>query len=183
MQIRQSNKHRLLTVLARLAAVAWLTVLPAQATDMKFYGSLVAEPCSLQSGDEVITLEFGTIVDKYLYLNGRTNSKPITLHLLECDTNLAMLVNMRFIGTESTALPGFLAFDMGSQAKGAAIGFETQGGVAVPLGTDSPVFKLEEGSNVITLNAYVKGESDALVQHALVHGSFSAIATFNLEYE
>nr|WP_241390416.1 fimbrial protein [Serratia proteamaculans] len=170
-------------MLVRLTIATWLTTLPVQATDMNFYGSLVAEPCSLQLGDEAITLEFGTIIDKYLYLNGRTNSKPITLHLLECDTNLGMLVNMRFTGTESTVLPGFLAFDMSSQAKGAGIGFETQGGVAVPLGTNSPAFKLEEGSNVITLNAYVKGEPDALAQHSLVHGSFSAIATFNLEYE
>lgn len=161
----------------------YLFVQPAEATDINFHGTLVAEPCTLQPGDEDALLEFGTILDKYLYLNGRTNSKPLTLHLLECDISQSTLVKIRFTGVESVALPGYLAFDSGSQARGAAVGFETQDGAPLFLGIASPAFKLTEGGNVIALNAFVRGEPDALAQQALARGPFSAVATFHLEYE
>lgn len=43
---------------------------------MYLQGALVAEPCVIPLSDEEITLDFGTIIDKYLYLNTRTFLMP-----------------------------------------------------------------------------------------------------------
>jgi P pilus assembly protein, pilin FimA len=81
----------------------------AAAENMRFHGTLVAEPCVIQPGDEDIQLDFGTIVDKYLYLNTRTHSQSFALHLTECDLSLGNTVAITFTGTENAKLPGLLA--------------------------------------------------------------------------
>lgn len=92
---------------------------PAAAEEnMRFHGTLVAEPCVIPPGEEEIQLDFGTIVDKYLYLNIRTHSQSFALHLAECDLSLGNTVSITFSGTENAKLPGLLALDGGSSASG-----------------------------------------------------------------
>lgn len=148
-----------------------------------YRGNLVAEPCTLLPEDESIAVEFGTVIDKYLYLNTRTHSKPFQLHLMDCDTSLGKTVKMTFSGTESLALPGLLALDAGSEAKGIAIGLETEDGQALALNQQSRGQEILDGNNTITLQAYVKGEPEAITNRAIERGMFTAVATFNLEYE
>ncbi|RJF53864.1 type 1 fimbrial protein [Serratia inhibens] len=148
-----------------------------------YRGSLVAEPCTLMPEDESILLDFGTVIDKYLYLNTRTHSKPFQLHLIDCDTRLGKTVKMTFSGTESVALPGLLALDGSSEAKGVAIGLETQDGQALALNQQSRGNEIGDGNNTLTLQAYVKGEPEAIKNKAIEQGMFTAVATFSLEYE
>lgn len=150
---------------------------------VSYRGNLVAEPCTLLPEDESIAVEFGTVIDKYLYLNTRTHSKLFQLHLIDCDTSLGKTVKVMFSGTESLALPGLLALDGGSEAKGVAIGLETQGGQALALNQQSRGHDIIDGNNVITLQAYVKGEPEAIRNKAIERGMFTAVATFALEYE
>lgn len=176
----------ILTLLVGLGAGGVLNMAPAATTpevSVLYRGSLVAEPCTLLPEDENILLDFGTVIDKYLYLNGRTNSKPFQLHLIDCDTSLGKMVKMTFSGTESLPLPGLLALDAGSEAKGIAIGLETQDGQALPLNQQSRGQEITNGNNVITLKAYVKGEPDAITNKTIERGIFTAVATFALEYE
>lgn len=60
----------------------------AAADNMHFSGALVAEPCTLRPGDEDIRLDFGTVIDKYLYTYGRTPGKAFSLVLQDCDISL-----------------------------------------------------------------------------------------------
>ncbi len=157
---------------------------PAAAEEnMRFHGTLVAEPCVIPPGEEEIQLDFGTIVDKYLYLNTRTHSQPFALHLAECDLSLGNTVSITFSGTENAKLPGLLALDGGSSASGVGIGLETQEGKALPLNSASEKFRLSAGSNMINLQAYVKGEPEAIQNKSIGRGTFSAVTTFTLEYE
>ncbi|MBU5412424.1 fimbrial protein [Serratia ureilytica] len=161
------------------------TSLAAQKPEVSvlYRGSLVAEPCTLLPEDENILLDFGTVIDKYLYLNARTHSKPFQLHLMDCDTSLGKTVKMTFTGTESVALPGLLALDGGSEAKGVAIGLETEDGQALALNQQSRGQEISDGNNTITLQAYVKGEPEAITNKTIERGMFTAVATFNLDYE
>ncbi|HGC5851223.1 TPA: fimbrial protein [Serratia marcescens] len=160
-----------------------LSALAAGDNNLYLHGALVAEPCVVPPGDEEITLDFGTIIDKYLYLNTRTLGQAFEIHLEECDLTLGKAVNVTFTGTENQALPGLLAIDGGSEATGIAIGFETPSAKPLPLNTQSGKSLLQDGGNIIALRAYVQGEPLAIADQTIGRGAFSAVATFNLEYE
>ncbi|MFI8416181.1 fimbrial protein [Serratia sp. NPDC078593] len=167
----------------------WFALLPVSAVlaagenNLHLYGALVAEPCVIPPGEESIELDFGTVIDKYLYLNTRTLGQPFSLHLTECDLSLGKTVKITFIGTESLALPGLLAVDVGAGASGIAIGLETQQAKPIRINQASDNYMLQDGDNRIALKAYVQGEPDAITKQNIERGSFNATATFLLEYE
>ncbi len=151
--------------------------------NVHFYGALVAEPCVILPGDEDIHLDFGTVIDKYLYLNTRTLGQRFEIRLAECDPSLAKTVKVAFLGTENAALPGLLAIDAASEAKGIAIGLETLEAKPLPINKQSDDYPLQAGSSMIALKAYVQGEPQVLADKKLGRGPFNAVATFSLEYE
>ncbi|KFK95247.1 MULTISPECIES: fimbrial protein [unclassified Serratia (in: enterobacteria)] len=157
---------------------------PASAADnVRFKGALVAEPCTLRAADENITVDFGSIVEKYLYLNGRTLGEPLVLHLDDCDISLGNMVKLTFSGIENTKLNGLLAISGASQTQGIAIGIETQQGSLVALNSGRYNQGLLAGNNTLSLRAYVQGEPEAIIQKSINPGGFTASATFLLEYE
>ena len=151
--------------------------------NVHLYGALVAEPCVIPPGEENIPFDFGTVIDKYLYLKTRTLGQSFRIHLAECDLSLGKTVKVTFLGSENLALPGLLALDAGSQAKGIAIGLETAGAKLLPVNKASGAYPLRAGDNLIALKAYVQGEPQALGNKTIGRGPFTATATFNLEYE
>jgi type 1 fimbria pilin len=168
-----------LPLLATLATTsAW-----AAGENVHLYGALVAEPCVIPPGEEDIALDFGTVIDKYLYLNTRTLGQSFSIHLTECDVSLGKTVNVTFLGTENAALPGLLAIDGSSQATGIAIGLETEQAKPVPINKASDKYVLQDGDNRIALKAYVQGEPEAIRNESIERGPFNAVATFSLEYE
>ncbi|EIT7187759.1 type 1 fimbrial protein [Serratia marcescens] len=154
----------------------------SRAETMRLYGALVAEPCTLAPGDENIVLDFGTVLEKYLYQNQRTHSKAFRLHLTGCDVLPGSGVTVTFTGPPNAALPGLLALDGGSQAGGIAIGMETPEGKPLPFNETGALYPLVPGDNVLTLQAYVQGEPEAIRQQTIGRGAFSAVATFTLVY-
>ncbi|MFP2166580.1 fimbrial protein [Enterobacter ludwigii] len=156
---------------------------PPPEVGLKYTGSLVAEPCVIEPGYEDIVLDFGTIIDKYLYLNTRTQSKLFEIHLAECDLSIGKTVSVTFQGTESVELTGLLAVDSSSEAKGIAIGLETTEAKPLAFNKESDKFALQAGNNLIALNAYVQGEPTSIRNKNITRGPFSAVATIRLEYE
>lgn len=166
-----------------MGALMAASVFAADENNVHLYGALVAEPCVVQPGDEDIPLDFGTVIDQLLYQNSRTPGQSFAIHLQGCDLSLVNRVAITFRGTENTALPGLLALDGGSQARGLAIGLETMDAKTLPLNLTSDSYPLQAGSNVITLKAFVQGEPKALTSRNIERGAFSATATFMLAYE
>lgn len=164
--------------------VWFIGISTAFSANVEFDGTLIEDACDVYPGDESIELDFGTIVDRYLYLNTQTNSQPFTIRLINCDLALGHEVKVTFMGSESLALPGLLALDAGSQAKGVAVGIESISGTAIKINSGSYTQRLSTGnSNDLRFQAYVKGEPLALQNQSLVLGSWSASATFKLDYE
>ncbi|HBE9078277.1 MULTISPECIES: fimbrial protein [Serratia] len=156
----------------------------SQAVDnVRFRGALVADPCTLRVTDENINIDFGSIVEKYLYINTRTLGVPLVLHLDDCDLSLGNMVKLTFSGTENSRLNGLLAISGASQTSGIGIGIETQQGNKVAINTGSYNQGLISGNNTISLRTYVQGEPDAISQKTINPGDFTASATFLLEYE
>lgn len=165
------------------AALLMCSQLSLAADNMRLHGALVAEPCVIPPGDETVVLDFNSVIDKYLYMNTRTPSKPFKLHLTQCDLSLSKTVRVTFSGNESTALPGLLTLDGSSQARGIGIGMENSQGKLLPINQQGKAQALVSGANILTMYAYVQGEPDALKHKAIKPGPFSAVATFSLEYE
>lgn len=154
------------------------------AETVEFEGTLVEDACEVYPGDESIELDFGTVVDKYLYLNTRTHSQPFTIRLINCDLVLGREVKVTFSGIENTVLSGLLAIDAASQASGIAIGLETENGTALPINTGNYTQNLHAGNgNNLNFKAYVQGEPLALQMKTIGRGEFLATATFELNYE
>lgn len=153
------------------------------ADNMHFRGALVTEPCVVAPGDEHLALDFGNVVDKYLYQNQRSPSQVLVLHLQQCDSTLAKSFKVTFNGTQNPALPGLLALDPGSQASGLAIGLETAEGRPWPLNQPGAGQALVAGDNQIEVRAYLQGEPAALANRSIEKGPFTAPATFRLDYE
>jgi type 1 fimbria pilin len=168
-----------------LAALALLALsLNAQGKqNMRFHGALVAEPCVIPPGDENVRLDFGTVIDKYLYENTRSHGQPFELHLTQCDLSLGKTVKVTFSGIENPHLKGLLAIEGGSQANGIAIGMESQSGKPLPINQAGESYRLNSGNNTLTVLAYVQGEPQAIANRTIERGPFGAIATFSLEYE
>lgn len=156
---------------------------PTAGVNVQYRGELVAEPCTLLPEDENILLDFGTVIDKYLYLNSRTQGKLFQLHLMDCDVSLNNMLKITFSGPASTALPGLLALDGVNSVTGIAIGMETPQGQPLPLNQQTNAYQLRDGNNVINLQAYVRGEPEAINNKAIGRGVFTGIATFRLDYE
>ncbi len=180
--MKHSHFHLYLSLLFGLTTLT--SSLPVQAKEnMRFHGALVAEPCLIAPGDEQIDLNFGTVIDQYLYLNTRTRGQEFIIRLTSCDLSIGKTVKVTFSGPENMNLPGLLAIDSGSQAYGIAIGLENEEGQFLPLNKKGKNHLLASGTNTITIRAYVQGEPDAIKNRHIERGPFSAIATFGLEYE
>ncbi len=151
--------------------------------NLRFRGALVAEPCTLRASDENINIDFGSIIEKYIYINGRTLGVPLVLHLDDCDISLGNMVKLTFSGMENARLHGLLAISGASQTQGIAIGIETSQGNLLALNTGSYNQGLLVGNNTLSLRTYVQGEPEAITQQSITPGGFTASATFLLEYE
>ena len=60
---------------------------------------------------------------------------------------------------------------------------ETAQGRPLPLNSAGGKYPLQNGSTVIAVQAYVRGEPEALAKKTIGRGAFNAIATFNLDYQ
>ncbi|MFP2236934.1 fimbrial protein [Pseudescherichia vulneris] len=149
--------------------------------NLRFDGQLVADPCELDPTSTSITLDFGTVIDTYLYLHTRTHAQPFVIRLKECDLTLGSQVEVTFKGAESTELPGLLAVASPTDS-GLAIGMSLPDGTPLPFNKTIPAFSLHSGNTELEINGYVMGEPSALANRTLRRGEFSALATFELNY-
>lgn len=157
----------------------------ADATDnLEFTGVLVEAACNLHTGDDDIELDFNTVINNYLYSYGETPARSFTLRLDDCDNSVLTGVRLTFSGTESTELPGLLALDPTSTARGVAVAVQTAGGQALPINNTSGVLiALPDGDLVVPLQARLTAEPTAKSNQSIELGDFKATAYFALDYE
>ncbi|KVJ82432.1 fimbrial protein [Enterobacter asburiae] len=156
----------------------------ARADDnVHFSGALVSEPCSLPVADTDIHVDFGSVIEKYLYQNHRTKSQPFSIHLDNCDPSIMKSVSVTFLGTADSELAGTLSMDASSNAKGIVIGFEDSNGVKLPLNEESSYSKLINGSNLLNFNAFIEAKPSAINMGTIAPGDFTATVNFLLNYQ
>ncbi|QHF28038.1 hypothetical protein PspR32_09605 [Pseudomonas sp. R32] len=172
-----------MTLGAWVAASLWLPATQAAENNLYFSGTLGNEPCMLAEGDKLIELDFKSVIDKDLYLNGRTKGRPIELHLQNCDLDVGKrMVSLTFSGNESSSPPGLLVL-RSTTVQGLLVGLETIEGVPLPLNKTHQIGVLSSGDNLLSFNAYLQGEPKVLAKRTLGQGDFEASLTFALSYE
>ncbi|WP_449556050.1 fimbrial protein [Huaxiibacter chinensis] len=151
--------------------------------NVRISGALVSQPCTLSQESEDIHLNFGNLISTFFYHTERTAGENFTITLANCDITIGSSATVTFKGTESQALPGLLSPDDGD-THGIAFGIETNEGAPrpVPLNKASPVFTLSKGTNDLALRGYVQAEPAAIAARSITAGSFTATATFEIEY-
>lgn len=166
-----------------MAASLWLPAAAAEQDNLYFSGTLVNEPCVLAVEDELLELDFKSVVDKELYLNGRTHGQPITLRLQNCQLGTGKSkVDITFSGPESIDPPGLLVLQS-ADVHGVLVGLETTDGKHLLLNKAHDMGAFVEGSHLISFNAYLQGEPQALADRSIGLGSFNAVLNFTLNYE
>ena len=176
----------LLMVLAGLSASQAFAepVVPGK-PNVRVTGNLVADSCTLKAGDEKLDVAFLTMSNKDLYVNKRSQGKLFSLHLLDCDPDIAKALKVTFYGDVGTELPGLLlpAIKDKDGAAGFAIGMETESGKALPFNETMPAITLDTGNNTLNFKAYVQATPQAIEKKSVTLGEYTAIATFSLDYE
>lgn len=151
--------------------------------NLKFKGVLVEAPCSLRVGDDNVILNFGSVVNKYLYENKRTKGEIFTIHLDDCDIKSVKGVNVTFLGNESSTVPGALSLDSTSTALGIVVGIETLNGNIIPVNTKSPITPITQTDTSLSYIGFLQAEPYALANNSIVEGAFTSSATFLLDYQ
>lgn len=166
-----------------IAVSLWLPAVVAEEDNLYFSGSLVNEPCVLAVEDAQVELDFMSVVNKDLYVNGRTSGRPITLRLQNCQLGAGKdRVNITFNGSESFDPPGLLLIQ-NSNVHGLLIGLETTGGKLLSLNKTHDMGEFVKGDNLINFNVYLQGEPKALADKSIGLGEFSASLKFIVDYE
>ncbi len=151
--------------------------------DILVRGYLVGEPCTLMEEDESIVVEFGTVIDKYLYLNTKTHPESFQIRLIDCDLTDSPKVKVMFSGAENSSLPGYLALDSGSMASSVAIGILDENSELIPINSETKLYPLTDETNTLNFKGFVIGEPDAIKNKTIALGPFSATAIFTLIYD
>lgn len=170
-------------ILLAALALVFSAGVPAAEDNVHFSGALVSEPCTLPDADTDIRLDFGSVIEKYLYQYQRTKPQPFSIHLQECDPTILSTVSVTFQGTADTELTALLAPDASSTAKGVAIGLELTDGTPLTINKASPYTQLSGGANTLTFNAYVQARPTVIANKTLAAGDFTATANFVLAYQ
>lgn len=155
------------------------------ANNMKVYGSLVNEPCTINPSDKELFIDFGEIRLLDIYeRNFEFKKKEVKLVLSDCDLSLASKVKVKFLGTQNNNIPGFLGFNDASANPDLGIGFEYYDGTPVELNTLSNLIPLkQEGRNELKFYTFLKASDNGIANRTIRHGRFTATATFLFEYE
>ncbi len=125
-------------------------------------------------------MAFDTLAARYFYSHPRSNVKKFDILLEQCDLSLGKTVELSFSGEEDKTQPGLLAIS--GEAKGIAIGLETEQGEPLDINRGKARFVLQSGNTLLSLQAYLQAAKENIEQQSVQEGQFSAIATFNLNY-
>lgn len=175
MKIRKRITWSLVALLASFAGSV-----PATA-NMAFSGTLRAHACSLHPDDDVIEVDFSEVGTRDLYLRGRTANQPFSMRLTDCNPAVSDEVQIMFEGNRNPAIPGALALDSSSAARGVAIVLSDATQRDINLGT-ALTLPVTAAASTLVFHRRLQVEPDALINEGIVSGSFTANSTFTLFY-
>ncbi|KLU16955.1 MULTISPECIES: fimbrial protein [Xenorhabdus] len=152
--------------------------------DVRITLTVLAPACSIKTENQNIEVDFGNILNRDLYLQHRTKGKQFKLYLDDCDPRITKRLKIKFLGEQSEELPGLLAIRSDGRIRGVAIGMEKIDGTPMPFNKTSEFPLLADSqNNVIPFQAYIQATPRAIQEKNMGFGSFTAVATFEVNYD
>ncbi len=153
------------------------------AENVRFYGTLVADPCQLELESEHILVDMGHIDDRFLFDHHRALNTPFYLKVTACDLSVAQTLYITFQGPASAELKDLLAVNIGGRKSGIAIGLQNAKNEEIPLDKKTKISTLISGYNEILLGAYIQAEPSAIANRKVEYGYYQVTSTFLLDYQ
>ncbi|KAA5948785.1 type 1 fimbrial protein [Pantoea sp. Bo_2] len=187
--INSESKYGRYLIMILLIPLLYLP--PVRAGDSNLYGevninvTVLAPPCDINEEDQSgISVLFPPVSYRQFYNQGASPEAPFTLRLSHCDISQAKSVRSTFTGPEEDSLPGLLALSPQSEAKGIAVGIKSAGdGKQIKINKKSDAFALAEGDMAFHFIAWLQATPEALTDHTIEAGEFTAQAVISLSYE
>ncbi|PNF13478.1 type 1 fimbrial protein [Enterobacter cancerogenus] len=146
-------------------------------TTIEYSGTLIADPCVVDTDSEDQTVDFGTVVKKTFINHTRSVAEPFRIRLLECDLTAGNNVAVTFNGTESSDHSE--TFAVTGEAKGITIALEDSDGNAVKPARPMKPVPLTGEETILDYRAYVQSSDYSNVRE----GAFESVVSFMLEYD
>lgn len=172
----------------RILCVLLLCLSGRVAADMAFTGNLLDRPCQLDptsATQDVVFMQ--TALPQFHNAPGRGPAKNFAIKLLNCRAeSIGKVVKVVFSGEAEQGLPGALKVAGVNTGKLAIQLIDADGQTPLALGDahragNGDVISAE----AVTLNfsAYVQATPEALTARSVTAGDYSAIATFEINYQ
>lgn len=156
-----------------------------------FVGSIIDAPCSIDPSSGSQEVDLGQVAQKQLADGGKSYPQKFEIKLMGCELNEgASAVSLTFGGSpadDSNQLLGITG-----TASGAGVAMTDASSKIITLGEATDARELIEGTNIITMSAYLQGLTTDDVEGGgdgtraavpIVPGDFYASTDFTLSYE
>lgn len=156
--------------------------------DMAFTGTLLDRPCQLDPTSVTQDVVFmQTALPQFHNAPGRSPEKRFPIRLLNCRAaSIGKIVKVVFSGEAEQGLPGALKVNGVNAGRLAIQLVDVDGQTPLALGDAHRVGNGDViSAEVVTLNfsAYVQATPEALAEKSVQAGDYSAIATFEINYQ
>lgn len=162
-----------------LAGNRWNVTVPGGG--MRFQGQIIAEACSVDAGDRLMTVNMGQISSQRFRAAGE-DASPVAfdIHLVDCNTEVSQHVGVSFQGVADGKDPDVLSVGEGAGiATGIGVALFDSEGSLIPLnGEPTRWAKLYDGPT--TLHFVAKYRS---TERQVTGGIANAQAWFSLTYQ
>lgn len=163
--------------------------LPSMAVaQLDFKGNLLDRPCRVAPTSLTLEVDFRETAT-LLYQNwpGKSYEESFSIKLINCHaTAMNKVVKLTFYGVEEKNLPGYLQVT-GNNAGLLGIGIiDIDGSSLLKIGqahNRGQGKKVDANSLELNFKAYVQATADALTNKSVQAGNYSAVATFELNYQ
>jgi len=166
----------IISVVIGLLMLPFLCLSVRADTDVEFSGTLIAEPCQIDSDSEDMTIEFGAIAAKTFIDHAESAPKRFSVWLRECDLELGSQVMVTFNGNKNSENADYFAVN--GLSKDIALKIVDGEGDIVKSGKQQEKQELNKGDTELQWQASIIHTSDDDV----IPGDFYSTVNFLLEY-
>ena len=147
---------------------------------INFKGSVINAPCGITSESAEQSVDFGQISKAHLDASGISVKKNLDIKLVNCDaTELGKTGSVKVSFTGPVVKGQNQELSTAGNTGVAVVISGPNGGLVSFDGAADSAIKLQSGDNTLRYSTWVKKATSG----ALLEGDFTAVASFNLNYE